>query len=372
MHVEQLELKQFRNIRHLRLDCPGELHLFVGPNAQGKTNILESLYVLAIGKSHRTYSHKEMIQWEESAAFLKAKVWRGETAGRLEIRLTPKGKKVIRNGVEQRRLSDYIGSLTAVLFAPEDLSIVKGSPQVRRRFLDMEIGQVSPAYLHSLSQYNKLIHQRNRLLKEWGKKRTADAVMLDVMNEQLIELSTYLWAKRFAFVELLSGRAKEIHDSITRERENLSLQYRPSIPIRAEMDKKELREVMEKELGRIREREVIRGNTLVGPHRDDLRLAADGTDLHTYGSQGQQRTAALSLKLAEIELIHQETGHYPILLLDDVLSELDDFRKTQLLEAIRGKVQTFVTTTGLEGIDRETLNRARIYRVRQGSISEQR
>ncbi|SMO93822.1 DNA replication/repair protein RecF [Melghirimyces algeriensis] len=372
MHVEQLELKQFRNIEQLQLNCHGELHLFVGPNAQGKTNILESLYTLAIGKSHRSRNHRELIQWNQSLSVLKARVMKENSIQRLEIRLTPQGKKVIRNGVEQRRLSEYIGSLTAVLFAPEDLSIVKGSPQVRRRFLDMELGQVSATYIHHLTQYNKLITHRNRFLKELGRKKIHDTVMLDVMDQQLIDLSTKVWIKRFTFVEQLSRWAREIHRSITQGCENLTLDYQPSISVKASMGPEELRKVMHQELGQMRDREIHRGVTLVGPHRDDFRLTAGGTDLHTYGSQGQQRTAALSLKLAEIELIYQETGTYPILLLDDVLSELDDFRKTHLLEAIRGKVQTFVTTTGLEGIDRETLERASIYQVHQGSISKQR
>jgi len=372
MHVEHLELKQFRNIEQLRLNSPGELHLFVGRNAQGKTNILESLYVLAVGKSHRTHGHREMIRWDQPAAFLKARVVKESSTRRLEVRLTSQGKKVIKNGVEQRRLSEYIGSLTAALFAPEDLSLVKGSPRVRRRFLDMEMGQVSPSYIHDLTRYNQIINQRNSLLKELGRSQTENWMMLDVLDEQLIECSAKLWTKRFSFVQILSRWAQEIHASITQGHENLSIQYRPSIPVTADMGPDELRDAMQQELTRIREQELYRGNTRVGPHRDDLRLFADGTDLHTYGSQGQQRTAALSLKLAEIELIHQETGTYPILLLDDVLSELDDSRKTHLLEAIRGKVQTFVTTTGLEGIDRETLERARIYQVRQGSFSEQR
>ncbi|MFD1427166.1 DNA replication and repair protein RecF [Kroppenstedtia sanguinis] len=371
MYVEQLELKQFRNIEHLKLDCSGELHMFVGPNAQGKTNILESLYVLAIGKSHRTRSHRELIRWEQTVASLKAEVSGKESARRLEIRLTPRGKRVLRNGVEQRRLSEYIGSLTAVLFAPEDLSIVKGSPQVRRRFLDMEIGQVSPTYIYHLTRYNQLLQQRNSLLKELGKGWGKQTALLDVLNEQLIGLSTHLWSKRFSFVNLLSRWAQEIHYSITQGSESLTLQYQSLASVEPGMDRSSMEEVLTQELMKVREQEMQRGTTLIGPHRDDLRIAANGTDLHTFGSQGQQRTAALSLKLAEIELIHQETGTYPILLLDDVLSELDDGRKTHLLEAIRGRVQTFVTTTGLEGIDRETLDRARIRWVHQGSISEQ-
>ncbi|SEM83457.1 DNA replication/repair protein RecF [Lihuaxuella thermophila] len=371
MRVESLELKQYRNIAQLELACPEELHLFVGPNAQGKTNILESFYVLALGKSHRTRSHKELIRFGEHRATLKAKVKKDEQLLRLEVQLSEKGKKVSRNGVEQPKLSRYIGSLPAVLFAPEDLAIVKGSPQIRRRFLDMEIGQVSPAYVHNLTQLGKLLSQRNSLLKQLAQKRVYQSELLEVLDDQLIQLSVHIWKKRYRFLDSLSEWAKKIHWAITQDKEELAVEYLPSVAISPRMEDGDLAESLRGELKRLREKELMRGTTLIGPHRDDLRLLANGLDLHTFGSQGQQRTAALSLKLAEIELIYQETGHYPILLLDDVLSELDDSRKTHLLEAIRGRVQTFVTTTGLDGIDAETLTRARIYQVRQGTIQEQ-
>ncbi|MBA4541941.1 DNA replication/repair protein RecF [Thermoactinomyces sp. CICC 10521] len=370
MRVENLNLKQFRNIAELDLHCPEELHLFVGPNAQGKTNILESLYLLALGKSHRTRTHRELIRFGEKRAVAKASVRKGEQKLRLEVQMTEKGKKVSRNGIEQPRLSQYIGSLPAVLFAPEDLALVKGSPQIRRRFLDMEIGQVSPAYVHHLTQLNKLLTQRNSLLKQLGQKGTFQSALLNVLDEQFIQFSIDLWKKRLAFLSSLKKWARGIHQAITRGLEELEIEYLPSLPSLLDTDPGEWPLLLQRELEKKREKEIRRGTTLIGPQRDDLRLTANGLDLHLYGSQGQQRTAALSLKLAEIELIYQETGYYPVLLLDDVLSELDDSRKTHLLEAIRGRVQTFVTTTNLEGIDQETLAKARIYQVRQGRITE--
>jgi DNA replication and repair protein RecF len=370
VRVESLELNQYRNIAELALACPGELHFFVGPNAQGKTNLLESLYVLSLGKSHRTRHHKELIRFGAKGARIKAKARKGEQLIRLEVELSEKGKKVIRNGIEQAKLSQYIGSLPSVLFAPEDLAIVKGSPQVRRRFLDMEIGQISPSYVWHLTQLNKLLVQRNSLLKQMAQKQMKSSPLLDVLDEQLIELSVQLWTKRLQFLKLLTRWAKEIHGAITAGKEDLEIRYISSLNLPEEAGAEEWGEAMRRLLPAWREREMTRGSTLIGPHRDDLSLAVGGVDLHAFGSQGQQRTAALSLKLAEIELIHQETGHFPILLLDDVLSELDDVRKTHLLEAIRGRVQTFVTTTNLEGIDSRTLERAIIYQVRQGMITK--
>jgi DNA replication and repair protein RecF len=234
----------------------------------------------------------------------------------------------------------------------------------------MEIGQISPSYVWHLTQLNKLLVQRNSLLKQMAQKQMKSSPLLDVLDEQLIELSVQLWTKRLQFLKLLTRWAKEIHGAITAGKEDLEIRYISSLNLPEEAGAEEWGEAMRRLLPAWREREMTRGSTLIGPHRDDLSLAVGGVDLHAFGSQGQQRTAALSLKLAEIELIHQETGHFPILLLDDVLSELDDVRKTHLLEAIRGRVQTFVTTTNLEGIDSRTLERAIIYQVRQGMITK--
>ncbi|MCS1352702.1 DNA replication/repair protein RecF [Mechercharimyces sp. CAU 1602] len=368
MHVKELELVHYRNLPYLKLDNFADLHLFIGENAQGKTNILESLYLLALGKSHRTRSHKELIQWEQPFAKISSRIVQQDYIQRLEVQFNAKGKKVIKNGIEQKRMSDYIGTLTAVMFAPEDLAIVKGSPQVRRRFLDMELGQISPSYVYDLTQYNKVIIQRNSLLKELAFKGKTETTLLDVLDQQMAELAVRLWKKRYLFVDKLASWAEEIHYLITQGKEQLEIVYQPSFLLKAEEPSSWYDKVMA-ELNRVRAHEVRKGSTSFGPHRDDLCLFSNGTNLHHYGSQGQQRTAALSLKLAELELIHEQTGSYPILLLDDVLSELDDLRRTHLLEAIRGKVQTFVTSTSTEGIDRETLAHAQIYQVVQGKVS---
>lgn len=363
MRVQQLEIFQYRNIEQLTLSCPEELHLFVGENAQGKTNILESLYVLSLAKSHRTRATQELIRFGQPFSRLKTRVTKGKQTFRLEIQLSPKGKKAIRNGLEQPKLSQYIGTMPVVLFAPEDLAMVKGSPQVRRRFLDTELGQISPTYLHQLNQLQRVLHQRNALLKSGIQEE-----LLDILNEQFLSLSVQIWKKRYYFIDLLQKWANPIHQLITGGKEELQIEYVPSVPIKKEMEEEEIRQITKQAFTRLEAQERRRGATLIGPQRDDFRFKQRMIDLHKFGSQGQQRTAALSLKLAEIELIYQETGNYPLLLLDDVLSELDDYRKTQLLEAIRGKVQTFVTTTSLEGIQHETLERAKIYRVKDGNV----
>lgn len=366
--VQTLNLKQYRNIQEVQLNCEQAVHFFVGPNAQGKTNLLESLYVVALGKSHRTRSHTELIQFGQSLAKVEATIKRQGHQERLAVLISSQGKKVTKNGIEQKKLSQYIGTLPAIMFAPEDLALVKGSPGVRRRFLDMEIGQVSPAYLYDLSRYNKLIQQRNRLLKQAPHQLNE---LLDVLNEQMTPIIVNIWKKRLFFLKELNKWAQMTHQAITQQKEALTLHYQATFPLHEHMSSSELTSLLQAELERIREKEISRRVTLIGPHRDDVRLRLDEMDVNTFGSQGQQRTVALSLKLAEIELIYHTMGVYPILLLDDVLSELDDHRKTHLFQAIEGRVQTFVTTTSLDGIDTAVIQRAKVYQVHQGTILKQ-
>ncbi len=255
------------------------------------------------------------------------------------------------------------------MFAPEDLEIVKGTPGVRRRFLDMEIGQVAPGYLYHLQQYQKVLVQRNNLLKQaWGKDMASVQLMLEVWNEQLVEHGVKIVKKRKQFITKLQKWAQAIHEGIAGGTEELKLTYVPSFSEPEEEDEAVLLERFMIKLSQMREQEIRRGMTLGGPHRDDLAFAINGREVHTYGSQGQQRTTALSLKLAEIELIHEEIGEYPVLLLDDVLSELDPYRQTQLIETFQSKVQTFITATGVETLNAERLKDANIYHVHDGHV----
>ena len=282
-----------------------------------------------------------------------------------------RSKKAKINHIEQTKLSQYIGNMNIVMFAPEDLTLVKGSPQVRRRFIDMELGQVSPRYMHDLSRYLKVLQQRNHYLKQLQTKKQKDETMLFVLTEQLIELAASVTEKRQEFVQLLQSWAQPIHKSISRDLEELTIIYKPSIDYVSETTNlSKMIEAYNEKFDKIKDREIERGVTLFGPHRDDLLFQVNGKDVQTFGSQGQQRTTALSLKLAEIDLIHSVVGEYPILLLDDVLSELDDYRQSHLLNTIQGKVQTFVTTTSVDGIDHQTLKQAATYEVVSGTIKK--
>ncbi|WP_257351699.1 DNA replication/repair protein RecF [Pseudalkalibacillus decolorationis] len=370
MYLEELQIKNYRNYDSEVLEFKDNVNVFIGENAQGKTNIMEAIYVLGFAKSHRTPRDKELIRWDCEYGKIEGRVQKRNGPLSLQIVISQKGKKAKYNHIEQRRLTDYIGALNIVMFAPEDLNLVKGSPQVRRRFIDMEIGQISPLYLHHLNQYQKILLQRNHLLRELQRKRTNEnQIMLDILTEQLIEQATKIVQKRYQFLDMLKGWAVPIHQGITKEKELLEIQYKSTVHVSDSLDMTKMIEEYNEKFDKIKEKEMERGTTMAGPHRDDLVLYVNGKDVQTYGSQGQQRTTALSLKLAEIELIKAEVGEYPLLLLDDVLSELDDSRQSHLLNTIEGKVQTFVTTTSVEGIEHNTLKNASLFDVHQGTAT---
>ncbi|MFT8872786.1 MAG: DNA replication/repair protein RecF [Sporolactobacillus sp.] len=365
MRLESIELTQYRNYDQLVLDFPKMINLFVGKNAQGKTNLLEALYVLALAKSPRTTHDKDLIKWHEEYAKIKGRLIKESDSTALEIIVSKKGKKAKVNHLEKRRLSEYIGTMNAVMFAPEDLELVKGGPALRRRFLDMEIGQIAPIYIYSLSSYQKVLQQRNALLRTY--RQQPNVALLDILTEKLIVLSADLIKRRIAFIGQLNQWAGDIHQSISQSEEVLKLSYESSVRNVSEgADSSKIVSVYENEYGRTKQREIERGMTLIGPHRDDIRFTVNDFDVQSFGSQGQQRTAALSVKLAEIELIKHEVGEYPVLLLDDVLSELDQQRRTHLLAAFKEKVQTFVTTTSLDGLAPQLIERAALYRISQG------
>lgn len=367
MFIKQLNLKNYRNYEHLQLPFENKVNVIIGENAQGKTNLIEAIYVLALSKSHRTAKDKELIYWDKEFAKIDGEFKKRNGPLSLSIVISTKGKKAKINGLEQKKLSDYVGYVNVVMFAPEDLNLVKGAPQIRRRFIDMEIGQISPIYLHDLTKYNKILLQRNHLLKELQKNRKHE-MMLDVLTTQLIEYGAKLLKKRFEFLEHLQRWSEQIHLEISQGKERLQIRYKPTIDVSEQLDLSKIEDEFLAKFSTIREREIMRGTTLIGPHRDDLTFFVNDRNVQTFGSQGQQRTTALSVKLAELELMKELIGEYPILLLDDVLSELDDKRQTHLLNTIQGKVQTFVTTTNVDGINHETLRNAATFTISSGVV----
>lgn len=365
MHIEGLYLKDFRNYNTLELILEKNITIFVGDNAQGKTNILESIFLLATGRSHRTSRDQELLHWGSPLFIVKAQFTRQGIKHTMEYRFSEEIKKrtIFLDGIESKS-KDSIGHITTVFFSPEDLLLVKGMPALRRRFIDIEISQVNPAYFRYLQQYGRILFQRNNTLRLIRERKQAEDI-LDIWDSQLVDIGEKIIRKRIDTIKKLSMLARLMHRKITNGKEDLCLQYKSFSEYVKSPDL--TKEIMERDLRKNRQQDISRANTSIGPHRDDLSLSVNGNDLRVYGSQGQQRTGVLSLKLAELEYMKSETGEYPILLLDDVLSELDGQRRKYLVDTIKNRVQTFITTTGVDHLD-VPLDKSDIVYVNNGHI----
>lgn len=372
MYLSELQLNHYRNYESVDVYFSPDTNVLIGENAQGKTNLLEAIYVLALARSHRTNTDRELIQWHEDFAKITGLVQRAAGKTPLELVLSQKGKKAKVNHLEQAKLSQYIGQLNVVLFAPEDLNIVKGSPAVRRHFIDMEFGQMSSKYLYNISQYKSILKQRNQYLKQLQRRQAKDLVYLGVLSDQLAAYGAEVTVARRQFLQQMEKWAQKLHQEITKDREVLTFKYQSQIP-EEQLDQsvEELYQQFQTLYEKQQTREVEQGTTLIGPHRDDVQFLVNDKDVQAFGSQGQQRTTALSVKLAEIDLMKAQTGEYPILLLDDVLSELDDLRQTHLLKTFQNKVQTFLTTTSLENVKKEIIATPRVFTVTNGVVTEE-
>ena len=368
MKLTNLQLQNFRNYESVQLEFTDGVHVFIGENAQGKTNLMESIYALAMTKSHRTTNDKELIGWNKEFATIKGTVEKTATKTNLELQFSKKGKIAKVNYLGQKRLSSYLGNLNVILFAPENLTLVKGSPQNRRKFVDMELGQMSSLYLYDLVEYNRVLKQRNTYLKQLAIKKKQPDEYLDVLSEMLSELASKIVFHRLDFMKQLEALAIPIHDQLSLGREKFSVSYQATIPLEDGLTPSQMKEIYMNQFKKNQTREADQATTLIGPHRDDLIFYLNEVPVQTYGSQGQQRSTVLSLKLAEIELMKLSTGEYPLLLLDDVLSELDDDRQTHLIKAIENKVQTFITTTSLDGIKQQFINEPVVIPIEKGTI----
>lgn len=346
MRILELTLRNFRNYEHCQLTLHPGLNLLVGRNAQGKTNFLESIHFLSTGRSHRTSSQYDLIRWDTTGFFLHALISKRNLKVELDFGLSADRRRELRiNGVVEKKLSTLLGVLNSVLFTPEDLQLLKGPPALRRRFLDMEISQVSPIYLYTLQQYNRALTQRNNLLKSFEHK-SVNRVALETWSEQLIKYGVRLTILRQKALTALAKHAQPSLYAISSGEENLRLVYRPwGYKLRLGTDEAEVAGAFREILERQHHHELRRKQSLIGPHRDDFVCLLNDIDVREFGSQGQQRSAVLAIKMAELEFMREMTGDYPVLLLDDVLSELDSSRRAALLGLVDRGIQTLITGT---------------------------
>jgi DNA replication and repair protein RecF len=352
-------MQNFRNYDELFVELDENVNVFIGDNAQGKTNVLEGIYYCGFAKSHRTNKDRELINWNSKDAFIKLYVSKERLDKKIEVKIFKEGKKAINiNSIKVNKISELVGIFNVVMFSPEDLRIVKDSPGNRRRFLDMELCQLNNRYYYNLVQYNKVLNERNSVIKN----RVVDESMLDIYDEQLGGYGEYIIKKRIEYINKLNSVGRDIHKEITSEREEIDFKYISQVR-NFESIKDELATLLRKN----RLKDTERHMTSVGPHRDDFSININGIDTRTYGSQGQQRTAILTIKFASLKVIKEITGEYPVLLLDDVLSELDFKRKRYILSSIK-EVQTIITCTGIEDIKGYLNGSAKVFSVKDGNI----
>lgn len=358
MYIDSIELKNFRNYESLELSLDQGTNILFGDNAQGKTNILEAAYLCGTTKSHRGSKDKELIRFGAEESHIRMQVVKNDLTYRIDMHLKKnKAKGVAINGLPIKKARELFGIVNMVFFSPEDLNIIKNGPAERRRFLDMELCQLDQIYLTDLASYNHVVNQRNHLLKEMTMSHQAGDT-LDIWDMQLANYGRRVIEKRQKFIDELNEIIKDIHRNLTGGLEELQVIYEPSVGS----------DQLEESLFLNRDRDLRMKMTSQGPHRDDLCLMANGIDIRRFGSQGQQRTAALSLKLSEIYLVKSKIKDTPVLLLDDVLSELDSNRQNYLLDSIHD-IQTMITCTGLDDFVSHQFEINKVFQVIKGEVA---
>ena len=353
MYIKEIKLNNFRNYKQLDLNLNKNINIIYGNNAQGKTNILESIFLCSFGKSFRTTKEKEMIMFNENNLIVEIFYQKKDRDGKIKIEIGDK-KQIYLNGVKLKKLSELLGNINIVIFTPDDINILKDGPANRRRFLDMMIGQLRPNYVYNLNMYIKTIEQRNNYLRQIREENKPEE-MLEIWDEKLADYGEKIFNYRNEFIEKISKKINKIHGEITDDKEKLKIEY---------VSNCENKEDYLKLLKERRKLDIIKGFTTKGVHRDDFMIYINDKEVSTYGSQGQNRTVILSLKLSELNVVYEEIGEYPILLLDDFMSELDEERRKNFLNNIKN---TQVILTGTEKIDLHDLE-YNLYNIKKGEV----
>ena len=362
MKISNIEIHNFRNYEKLKLDFNDNINIFIGNNGEGKTNILESIYVLAITKSHRAYIDKNLITNNKNIMKINGNIKTINDNKNLELYMNSKGKRVSINKIVSKRVSDYISNMSVVLFSPDDLELVKGSPNVRRKFLNIEIGQLDNKYLYYLNDYNELLKTRNEYLKTVSID-SVNKEYLDIINNQICDKAANIYKYRVEYINNLNKYLAKISKSIFEKL--IRIKYINNIDID---NYENIKEALLNKLNSNLKREILVGTTMYGPHKDDFLIYIDNFEAREYGSQGQQRMCVLCIKFSELELYKESKKEYPILLLDDIFSELDNSKKNAIVKYLKKDIQVFITSTDINDIDNKILKGAVVYRISDGNI----
>ncbi len=381
MNVKKIRLIHFRNLSDLSINFNSSLNIFIGNNAQGKTNIIESIYTLMRGSSYRTADDSNLINWNKGKTYILGEVERNEEIFHINILLqnneksenqTTQLKKIIKVNKKYQKKAGLFKKFNPIIFTPEDLQIIKSAPSIRRKFLDEVIININPTYYQYLKNYNRILFQRNTLLKNERSKHEITN-QLAAWDQKIIELGTLIILYRIKILQKINQKAKIFHQMMTENKETIKLKYNSNVLTDYTDDKEEISKIMNLKLKNALEKDFQLKVTTIGPHRDDYFIMNNTVDLGIYGSQGQQRTAVLSLKLAELELLKEKENEYPPLLLDDVMSELDPERRIFLIQLIKERaVQTFITSIRLDNLsEMDVIKSAKIFQVKNGTVEEQ-
>lgn len=367
MIIKSLEIHNFRNYQTLNLKLNDKLNIIYGPNGQGKTNLLESIYVLSFTTSHRTFTADNLIKSLEDQAIIKGKIIK-DISYNLEIDLT-KSKKIVKidNNVVPK-LADYISKMNVIIFSSEDLALIKGSPSERRKYFNLELSQLSTNYYQALNDYNKLLKIRNEYLKDLSQNIKVDMNYFNILTDYLITKSIFIYRMRHEFIERINKICKTIYKEIA-NLNNFSIKYHPAIVLE-DFKEETIKNVLSSTFKNNLEKEIKQKSTLYGPHRDDFSFNIETNNLREFGSQGQQKLAVIALKLSEIEILKDYKKTNPIILLDDVFSDLDNLKQNNLLKYIDKNMQVIITTTNLDSIDKKLLSKAKLIHIENGQIKE--
>lgn len=368
MRIERLKLVNFRNYSNLEINLSPIINLFIGDNGEGKTNILESIYLLSLTKSNRFGNEENLIKFDEELAKVEGMIYGNFPTKKQEIHLTKTKKQLYINNKEIRRNRDYISNFCVIAFTPDDLEIVKGSPNIRRNMLNIDISQLHNNYISYLNEYNQVIKIRNEYLKKMNLNGNSDERYLEIINSKMMENAIKIYKYRFDFFEKINNLLPKIFKKIT-GKTNLLLRYNNSLGIES-FDEDVIRKKYQAKLKRNLNIELMQGMTMTGPHRDDFSFDLNGMDMKNFASQGQQRMAVIALKISEIYLFKDEIGEYPVLLLDDIFSEIDNKKRHKIIKFLQNDIQSIITTTDINDISSEVLEKASIYVVKKGKLTK--
>lgn len=368
MRIEHLKLTNFRNYSLQELSFNPKVNIIIGDNGKGKTNILESIYVLSLTKSNRYGIEDNLIKFDEEIAKIEGLIRSEELIKKQEIVFTKRKKQIFINNKEMHRIKDYISNFCVVSFTPEDLEIIKGSPNIRRNMLNIDISQLHNSYISNLNEFNQIIKIRNEYLKKMNLNGNTDIRYLDVVNNSMIEKAIKIYEYRYNFFKKINDIIPNIFKKLS-NLNDLKIKYETNLDF-DEFDEDKIKNSYYLKLKRNFKNELMQGITLIGPHRDDFSFSLNGIDMKNFSSQGQQRLAIIALKIAEIYLFKEEKGEYPVLLLDDIFSEIDIKKRNKIINFLLKDIQSIITTTDINDIDEKLLQNATIYKVNNNNVTE--